>query len=791
MSVLSLARWVAHAESAKPAAVRRRWRQCAGSLLGLSLAAAFPAQAAGQPVRARAAVRSDGRLVVQPPHQPADAAPETGDNRVTLTARSLQTQLDQETVATGDVEMRRAGLLLTADLVRYLESSELVVAEGHVRLSTANDLYSGTEAQFTLDARTGYVLQPTYHFGKTDAGGTASRIDLLGPRRVSALRANYSSCRRTDGEEPGWELRTDRLELDFDANEGIAHHAQLRFLGVPILVAPVLSFPATAEAKSGWLPPTIGYDSRGGYEFSEPYYWRIASNRDLTFTPIHSLRRGSAVRTEFRYLEPGDSGRVEMHWVPYDAVAGRERYAVQLEHEGTAGPGLRYNVSWQDASDDTYWKDFPRILPSLTQRLLPQQAGATQSWSLPRGEVSLYAQVQRWHVLQDTDAPITVPYQRMPQLGVRLQTGLAAGLQLDMEAEGNRFNLTDQAAGDTRSNGDRVHLLAGLSRPFDVGWGWLTPKASLNAAAYQMDGLTPGGTRRAERLIPTYSLDGGLRLERQVSWFDTDSVQTLEPRLHLVDTPRRAQSGLPLFDTAASDFNAQSIYADNEFTGVDRVSDARQLTLGATTRVIDAKTGVERVRFGAAQRFQFRSQDLTADGLGSKSRVSDVLLFASGKVASDWRMDTTLQINPGEDRTVRSIVAARYQPAPFHTLAGTYRYARDLNEQFELGYQWPVFRGNGTGSGSCSGSLYAVGRVNYSLKDGRLADSLLGLEYDAGCWLARVVVERITTGQAEATWRPMIQLELVGLSRLGSNPLKVLKDNIPGYRLLRDDPAAP
>ena len=32
----------------------------------------------------------------------------------------------------------------------------------------------------------------------------------------------------------------------------------------------------------------------------------------------------------------------------------------------------------------------------------------------------------------------------------------------------------------------------------------------------------------------------------------------------------------------------------------------------------------------------------------------------------------------------------------------------------------------------------------------------------------------------------MLQLELVGLSRLGSNPLQVLKDNIPGYRLLRE-----
>jgi len=31
----------------------------------------------------------------------------------------------------------------------------------------------------------------------------------------------------------------------------------------------------------------------------------------------------------------------------------------------------------------------------------------------------------------------------------------------------------------------------------------------------------------------------------------------------------------------------------------------------------------------------------------------------------------------------------------------------------------------------------------------------------------------------------------VGLSRLGSNPLQVLKDNIPGYRLLRDSSSVP
>jgi len=77
------------------------------------------------------------------------------------------------------------------------------------------------------------------------------------------------------------------------------------------------------------------------------------------------------------------------------------------------------------------------------------------------------------------------------------------------------------------------------------------------------------------------------------------------------------------------------------------------------------------------------------------------------------------------------------------------------------------------------------------MRDTRVTDSIVGFEYDAGCWIGRIVAERLSTGFSDATTRLLLQLELVGLSRLGSNPLQVLKDNIPGYRLLRDERSTP
>jgi len=95
--------------------------------------------------------------------------------------------------------------------------------------------------------------------------------------------------------------------------------------------------------------------------------------------------------------------------------------------------------------------------------------------------------------------------------------------------------------------------------------------------------------------------------------------------------------------------------------------------------------------------------------------------------------------------------------------------------------------GRARSASSCQGAWYSAGRVQYSMRDKRLTDSVVGVEYDAGCWILRAGVERLSTGFAETNTRLMLQIELVGLSQLGSNALKVLRDNIPGYRPLSSD----
>lgn len=712
-------------------------------------------------------------------------------------AGEIRARPDLDVVAEGDAQFRQGAIDIHADRLTYDQVTDTARAQGNVRVLRDGNTYSGPELQLQLLRFEGYFISPTYFFSQTKAGGTATRIDFMGENVAVATGGNYTSCPREGPDEPAWLLSTRRVRMDFANNEGIAEGAVLRFYGVPILAAPVLSFPLTDARKSGWLPPTTGLDNKSGLQLAVPYYWNIAPNRDATLTPSVIAKRGVGLGTEFRYLEPSFEGALKLNTLFHDRLTGHSRGSLGLLHEGLLPRNGFYKASVARVSDDEYWKDFTRDYPSVTPRLLASDVQGT----LPVfGDWKTYARTLRWQVLQDTANPISVaPYDRYPQIGVRGTQALPGKFEFALETEFNRFTNPDNSLNETRMTGSRAHTLASLSwQHVTPGWS-LVPKVSVNTASYSLDSpLVSGehaGRTRVDRTIPSFSLDSAWVLERDTNWFNRPMRQTLEPRLFYVQTPYRNQSGLPQFDSAERDFNFDSIYTDNAFSGIDRVTDAHQITAGVTSRMLDAQTGAEALRFGVAQRFLLSDQRVTPDEKPITQRLSDLLLLGSSSFWPKWKLDGAVQYSPELHRTVRSTVGVRFSPGPFRTVSAAYRFKREETEQVELGWQWPLYgrvrdgQSGSSGGAHCSGAWYSAGRVSYSLRESRVTDSVLGLEYDAGCWIGRLVVKRLSTSQVEATTQLGFEIEFIGLSRLGTNALSVLKDNIPGYRLLRDEPS--
>ena len=725
-----------------------------------------------------------------------------------IKAEQISGQADIEVSLTGGAELRRGDTVIRADQVEYDVADDTVDAQGNVHINRSGNIYQGAALKLQLDAFQGDFTQATYQFLETQGHGSAERLEFVDRDNTIVHQATYTTCLRDDSAswEPDWMIRAKRITLDRVDDVGVAYGGTLEFKGVPILPVPAISFPLSEKRKSGLLPPTIGIDSISGVEYSQPYYWNIAPNRDATITPTLMSKRGVSLGTEFRYLEPTYSGVLDTLYMPDDRLRDRDRWGYNWKHNTSldspiGGLGLHWNL--KRVSDDNYWRDFTRMpgdgsaFASTDQRLLSSDGGL--SWSSGRNRLSLYA--QKWQVLQDIDAPIAPPFNRMPQLQWSYDTTdwATQGWDVNLMAETTRFEADTWNRDRNPDNGHRSYALAQVSRPFVLPGGFITPKAQLHLSNYRLD--NPDATRAHSKsfAIPTVSLDSGLVFERDTSVLGNGYVQTLEPRAFYTYTPYRDQSMVPLYDTALTDFNFGSIYSDSSYTGHDRISDNNMLTVGLTTRYIKPSDGSEVARLGVAQRLRFEDQrvGLGYNTLGQKG-WSDMLVGGGVTWNERWSTDAVVQYNRDVQRTTRSSISGRYSPGAYKTLSAAYRYQRENSlqavnqgsEQVDLGWQWPITSGRSNlfGEATGAGRWYSVGRLNYSMHDKKLVDAIVGFEYDSCCWIGRVVVERMQNSRTESNTRLLFQIEFVGFSRLslGADPLRSLQEFVPGYRPLRD-----
>ncbi|MCM2252412.1 MAG: LPS-assembly protein LptD [Ramlibacter sp.] len=718
-----------------------------------------------------------------------------------LSGERASGRTDLETVIEGQAQLRRGDTVIRADRLEYYQPDDLARARGNVRINRAGDVFEGPLLELKVDAFEGFFNEPRYRFLRNDAYGEADRVDFIDDKRAIIRNATYTTCQRKPGPSwmPDWILRAASIRIDNEEEVGHASGVVLDFMGLPILPVPALSFPLSERRKSGLLPPTIGLDSRNGAELVLPYYWNIAPNRDATFYPALMSKRGIDLGGEFRYLERDYAGQLRANYMPHDRLRDSDRWGYSLTHDALVGAGLPtgplgLNLNLNRVSDDNYWRDFSRATASLTQRLLANDGRL--SWS--RGDFSLAARALKWQTLQDVASPIVPPYDRLPQLVARYsRASLPGGLETSVEADYTRFEADRARTGQT--NAHRGFALAQLSRPWQAPGWFVIPKLQLHATQYQFDDPLANGQRTASRTVPTVSLDGGLVFERDARFFGRSFRQTLEPRAFYVYTPFREQSLLPNYDSAANDFNFATIYTENAFGGHDRISDNSLLTLGASTRLLDPDTGAEITRLGVAQRLRFKDQRVTLPGQAPVSeRLSDLLFGASINWSPQWSLDSTVQYNPKTRRSIRSTIGGRYSPGNYRVVSAAYRLQRGSSEQIDVGWQWPINdlwgdkgQNLGPGRGEGEGRWYSVGRLNFSLQDKRLVDAVVGLEYDAGCWLGRIVFERLQSSSSTSNKRVLFQLEFVGFSRLGSNALQALKENIPRYQFLREQVTAP
>lgn len=720
------------------------------------------------------------------PHDPNAKSP------VYVTADSITGTTDQTIVAEGNVVLEQQDATLSADKVTYWQLDEETEAEGNVVLTRPDARISGPKMRVNLADNEGYADHPNYIIQRevlirqpqpqdiniskplhpsmpdvtapqrvtTTGSGKAERIDFEGEGQYRLHDATYSTCPAGNQD---WYTEIADLNLDYDREVGHGEDAKLYFKGVPILYTPVMSFPLNNQRKTGLLPPTIGANSKIGFQYSQPFYWNIAPNMDATLYSRLMSKRGLQLGGELRYLDYNYNGASRYEYLPNDTVTGTSRYAYSVLHSQNFGSGFTGSLNLNGVSDSTYFTDLSTRISSVAQVNLLRQGVLNYSagwwWS------SLM--LERYQTLQIPDQPpVAIPYARLPRLTLNAsRPDLPGGLAFNLQSEYVNFSHP------TAVDGQRLSLYPQISLPLQNTAFFVTPKVGVYATSYSLRNQTPGQADSIDRTLPIFSVDSGVTFERDVQWRDSNLTQTLEPRLYYVYIPYRDQSNIPVFDTALADFNFSQIFSENRYVGRDRIGDANQLTAAVTSRLIDSDTGIELIRGTLGQRYYFSDQRVTLPNETIRtSRRADILAAVTGLIAPKTYIDTGWQYNPRDGKTERLNAMARYQPELGKVLNAGYRYTRDLLGQVDISGQWPL-----------GGGWSGMGRYNFSTKESRIIEAVAGLEYNGGCWAIRGLLQRLSTTAETQTTSFFIQLELTGFSNIGSNPAEVLRRTIPGY----------
>ena len=757
--------------------------------------------------------------------KPADLTPD--DHRIYIDS-DAGTADDSGATVSGRVNVRQDERSVSADSLHYDRDLDKITVVGNVdfldpklRVRSASGTYE-TAGSASFD-------RANFQLMDRNGRGVARDINLDTEGKVEFTDVDYTSC--PVGND-SWMLHAGQIDLDTRAQLGVAHHVVMRFKDVPIFYTPYISFPLGDERKSGILFPSFGHSGSNGYELEIPYYFNIAPNLDLTFTPGYLSARGVQLAEDFRFLTSNSHGFFDATFLPNDKQRDSDRSYLHFTDITEIRPGLRFDADVAAVSDSNYFLDFSVGSDQTSVTYLERRLDLLFNddyWQIR-------TQLQNYQTI-DISVPAVPgddarPYSRVPRIQANALYPIGdPKFQFVFDSEAVNFL---REIGPT---GGRLNLSPELRWSARGPGYFFEPAVGYDFTQYDLADAGVGLPSKPTRSLPYARVDTGLIFEREAG-SKGQRTQTLEPRMVYSYVPYRNQDELPIFDTGIPDLNLTELFRTNRYVGYDRIGDANQLALAVTTRLFDTVSGTQylsatigQIRYfsiprvglpilpgdpayplPAAQlqamsvqpgmnplaipggiqthwgqfvaypgRYQFNNyQGFTVPGaLSSQAGQGNPAFPASdivGEVALSGYKHLSVNIdyqwNPYTSQTEKSEISLQYRPDPSRVVNIGYRFQEGIFKQYDASFAWPI-----------SDHWNAVGRWVYSLQDPRQTiERVAGIEYKSCCYHIQLVQRRYVSNRIGGLDTSIaLQLELTGLSSVGKREDTFLERSIRGY----------
>jgi LPS-assembly protein len=700
-------------------------------------------------------------------HVPPREFDEESIENTEISADYTQSSSDGSTSLDGNVIIEKHLLRVSADHAHYDQQQNTLHVSGNVHLDTPALSLNASAGAVDMDdtGKQGEFNDVMFLIPANNMKGKADTINADDRKQTTLTNASITSCHFLD---PDWLISADEISLDLNDEYGSAEDVVIRFKNVPFLYTPYIEFPTSDKRRSGLLFPEFGTSTSRGIELAAPVYWNIAPNQDAVITPHFMDRRGLELGANYRYLTRSTSGELTGAYLPEDDITNETRYQVYYLQHSSILQNLQLDIQYQDISDSDYFNDFSNSLGATSQTVLNR-------------DVTLRYDLKNWHMKAlvqdiktiDTTTPvIDRPYQRLPQLTLNGDTGVAdTALLFTLSSEYVDFT----HEGENIVTGQRITVTPGLQLPLSGAAWFFKPAVKLSSTQYDINPATSTTPDTESRNLPISNIDAGLFFDR---FLDNGYQQTLEPRVYYLYVPYEDQNTIPVFDTNIPDFTVSQLFRDNRFIGGDRIGDANQLTLALTSRISNPNTGNEILRASIGQIFYFEDRKVSLDGTIDTAKQSDIIAeFDTGW--GNWQTNIDLQWDVANNNLSKETYFLHYRTDARHLFNIGYRKRMDNNsidiEQTDTSFVYAISR-----------QYSGIVRWNYSLDERKNIDTIAGIAYDSCCWsiqlLAQSRIQNSSTATSDYDNSVLVQFVFKGLGNVaGSKAKNTLEQSIFGY----------
>jgi LPS-assembly protein len=624
----------------------------------------------------------------------------------------------------GQVQLTQGSRNLTAEKISVNKVEQTMHAEGGIHYEDGWLDINGQTLSAELESASAELTDADYQFEGQLGRGVAKRIKLKQGNLLSLDKATFTTCPPGDN---SWQIEADEIVLNGDEEWGESWGTWMYVKDVPVLYVPYFTFPISNTRKTGLLFPTIGSSSDSGFEMSVPWYWNIAPDMDATITPRYMSERGTQLLTEYRYLTEHHYGQLNYEYLDKDDKLGinDSRTLLHWQNQSRWNKHLRGYLDFTTISDDNYLNDLGSEVASSTDNRLQRTASIAYLEKQWRVEMRLldYEELgdslSSHRMLPALEASYSVPE-------------LFPYINFDWYSEAVYFDHRDNKAPTTT----RLHLEPTLSLPLGGPSYTLLTEAKLYQTFYNQNDksgiFAEQLDKSVSRTLPSFRILGSLNFEREAQVFDTSYLQVLEPKVQYLYVPHEEQDQIFLYDTNALQYDYDALFRSRRYIGLDRIADANQLTVGASTRFIN-DDNQEKLRFSLGQIFYF--EDSSVDLFNDRGQITESHSAVASEldfmINENWYLHNELQFDTKEGRTTKNAAMINYQLAPNKRFQINHRYLPDIAEnqkinQLGLLASWPLQQG-----------VQVVGSWYKDLEENRSIESYLGLQFESCCYAVR------------------------------------------------------